>query len=331
MNYFVGIDVGAETCVAAMCSSATEQNLPLLTFANTPSGIRTFEDWLLQKGVKRELATICMESCGVYAEVLCYAFHENGWRVHVEPPHKVRRAMPVNGPKSDELDAQNIARYAVRFFDELHQWQPRSNALELVSVLLTLREGFTEQSARLQNQLQSFKRKKVRSKFAESMLTKDIQRVTTELKKIDAEIKKLIDSDSSMQDMHGKIDSVPGVGSTLAAFLMVQTNCFTTGHNAKELSSFLGIAPLLHQSGTSVNRVPRSRGFGHDAIRRLLYLAAMSACTHNDHFKEYFSRMVGMGKKKRLVINNVENKIIAVICAIAKSNRPYDKEYVVAS
>ena len=140
MKYFVGIDIGSQTCVAAVCSSLVEQELPLFTFENSGSGIRTFERWLLQQGVDSESTIICMESCGVYAEIPCYRLNEDGWAVYVEPPHKVRRAMPVNGPKNDEIDAQNIARYAVRFEDELHRWQPRPETLEHVSTLLTLRE-----------------------------------------------------------------------------------------------------------------------------------------------------------------------------------------------
>jgi transposase len=331
MKHYVGIDIGSETCVAAVLATTNDASIPLLTFDNTVKGIREFEKWLVTKNNVSKSAVICMESCGVYAETLCYTLANHGWQIYVEPPHKVRRAMPVNGPKTDELDAQNIARYAIRFTDELHHWQPLPDSMEQVSTLLAMREQYTQQSTALQNQLHSFKRKHIRTKWAETMLARDIARTKEHIKKLDKEIRNLIDSDDSLKTLRKNIESVPGVGTTLAAYLMIVTECFRHGHNSKELCAHVGIAPLDHQSGKSIHRKARSRGFGHNPIRRLLYLGAMSAANNNKHFRDYYARKVSVGKNSHLVINNLENKILSTICAVVRTGSPYTANYLVAS
>ena len=96
----------------------------------------------------------------------------------------------------------------------------------------------------------------------------------------------------------------------------------------KELNSFLGIAPNEHSSGSSVHGHPTSRHFGPTAIRKLLYLAALSVSTHRDQFRSYYLRKTQEeGKPARVVLNNIENKLIKIICAVLRSNSPYHPDY----
>ena len=329
MKHFIGIDVGSTECVVAICGglSAPEAQ-PSFTFANTIDGISALTNWLKSQGCSVETSIICMESCGVYADSLCYLLTTSKWKVAVEAPLKVARAMPPNSSKTDALDAHRIARYAARFIDELTIWHPPEVSLELSMTLLALREGYTKQSTQLQNQLTSFKRKHIRSKYAEDMLEVDIKRLKDQIKQIDKEIKRLIHSDTSLSEMFKLIKSVTGVGQNLSVYLMLVTDCFRNVVNDKQLAAFIGISPLEYQSGTSVKKKPRSRGFGHRTIRKLLYLGALSAIQFNKKMKAYYERLVGFGKNKHLVINNVENKIIGLICAVVKSGIKYNKEYV---
>ncbi|MFN8359884.1 MAG: transposase [Candidatus Kapaibacterium sp.] len=329
MKHYIGIDVGSTECVAAICSglSATKPQ-PSFTFANTTDGITAFTNWLKSQKCSVKTSIICMESCGVYADSLCYLLTTAKWKVAVEAPLKVARAMPPNASKTDALDAHRIARYSARFIDELTIWLPPEASLELSTTLLALREGYTKQSTQLQNQRTSFKRKHIRSPYAENMLADDIKRLKAQIKQIDKKIMLLIRSDKSLSEMFKLIHSVPGVGPNLAVYMMIVTDCFSNGDNEKQLAAFLGISPLEYQSGTSVKKKPRSRGFGHRTIRKLLYLGALSAIQFNKKIKAYFERLVGFGKNKHLVINNVENKIVGLICAVIRSGVKFNKEYV---
>lgn len=98
--------------------------------------------------------------------------------------------------------------------------------------------------------------------------------------------------------------------------------------SARELASYLGICPYEHSSGTSVYGRPHSGRNGSGSVRKLLYLSAMSLRTHDSEFKEYFLRKTSRGKAGRLVINNISNKLLRIICAVLRSGKPYIPGYV---
>ena len=105
------------------------------------------------------------------------------------------------------------------------------------------------------------------------------------------------------------------------------TNGFIREANSKQLASYSKICPRRHESGKSIRRKPRCQKFGPSKIRKLLYLAALTCIQHNKKLREYFLRKVAEGKSKRLVINNVENKLLRIICGIIKNGKPYIENY----
>jgi transposase len=58
-----------------------------------------------------------------------------------------------------------------------------------------------------------------------------------------------------------------------------------------------------------------------------LYLAAMSVATHNPEFRRYYLRKVGEGKPKKLVLNNISNKLLKVVCALVRTETEYIPNY----
>lgn len=91
----------------------------------------------------------------------------------------------------------------------------------------------------------------------------------------------------------------------------------------RELAAHLGIAPYQFNSGDSVYRQTQSRHYGPPLPRKLLYLAARSVRTHNPMFGEYFLRKTAQGKVSRLVFNNIENRLVRIICAVLRDQRPF--------
>ena len=96
MKYFIGIDVGSTECVVAICSSLSAlEAQPSFTFANTIDGISALTKWLKLQGCSVKTSIICMESCGVYADSLCYLLTTAKWKVAVEAPLKVLAQIDV--------------------------------------------------------------------------------------------------------------------------------------------------------------------------------------------------------------------------------------------
>lgn len=230
----------------------------------------------------------------------------------VEPPLNIQRKFPANVSKTDELDCQYIAEYACRYVDKLSFWRPRDDILEQVKVLLTTRQH-------------AVNRKKVSSVLAKQAHQTLIEQIAKQIKAIDQEIRRLIDSDPTFKQTLLLLLSVPGIGLPLAAHLLIHMQ---TTLDPKTLAAFIGICPIQHESGSSVFSTPTSRHYGPPVLRKLLYLAACSVRTHQKQFQRYFFRKVAEGKHKKLVLNNIQNKILKIACAVVRSQQPYIPNYV---
>jgi transposase len=266
-----------------------------------------------------------MEATGVYSEGLAYFLFAHGYTVAVEPPLNIQRKFPVNAAKADDLDCQYIAEYACRYVDKLSIWKPRAEILEQVKTLLTTRQHFSVQLTGHKNALHAINRKKVSSELARQAHHHMIEQIAKSIKDIDKEIRRLIDSDPTFKQTLLLLLSVPGIGLQLAAHLLI---VMQETLDPRVLAAFVGICPIKHESGTSVFSTPTSRHYGPPVLRKLLYLAACSVRTHKKQFQHYFLRKVAQGKHKKLVLNNIQNKLLKIACAVVRSQKPYIPNYV---
>ncbi|MEK7311189.1 MAG: IS110 family transposase, partial [Chloroflexota bacterium] len=322
-RYFVGLDIAAETFTAAIGTTPWKLLVRATPFTNSQDGFQQLVQWLRQQDCTPEQTVLCMEATGVYGEALAYYLAAQTYPLAIEPPLKVKRAFKPNGPKTDAVDSEQIAEYACRFSDELRLWQPPTELVAQLQVLLATREQLVQQSTAHQNALHALRRKAVRIAFAEQVYEQMLAETKTRIKALEKEIQRLIDQHPTARRLLTVLLTIPGVGLLLAAHILVLTECATRSFPAPKLAAHLGIAPYEHQSGTSVYARPTSRHYGPPQPRKLLHLAARSVCTHNQHFRAYYERKVAEGKVKKLVLNNVANKLVRIICAILESQTEY--------
>jgi transposase len=325
--YFVGLDIAAADFTASIYQSPKQPATTKEGFANTFDGFIMFGSWLESQKVHSSRCVICMEATGVYGEGIAYFLFTQGFRVSVEPPLKVKRAFDPVGHKTDPVDSRQIAEYAYRFRDELTLWRPKDEVIEKIRQLLAARELFTKQSVAIQNALGAYKKHVVQV----SLINNAHDRILKELKKhiadIDKELAQLIRKNPTISQMNNQLKSLPGFGLLLSSNLIVLTGAFHDITAYRTLAAFLGICPYQHQSGTSVYKRPRIRHFGPAYARKLLTLAARSVVAHNSVFKTYYLRKLAEGKAKKLVLNNIANKLIKIACAVIKNNSRYVSTY----
>jgi transposase len=324
IKYFVGIDIASSTFTASVGGTPWKVVLKPGTFENTENGYQAFLDWLVGHQILAKQSIVCMEATGVYSEGLAYFLFAKNYQVAVQSPLEVKRTFKPNGPKTDAVDSLQIAEYACRHMDKLSFWHPRNEILEQVKALLTTREQFVSQNVAHKNALQAIQRKAVRTPFAEQAHSQMIEQFKKHILAIDHEIRRLIESDPTFKEMLLLLLSVPGVGLLLATHMILLTQ-LSLKH--KELASYLGIAPHEFSSGSSVFKHATSRHFGPAATRKLLYLASCSVRTHQPQFKTYFVRKTKEGKPAKVVLNNIANKLIKIICAVLLTKTAFIKNY----
>lgn len=330
-RFYVGVDVASETLAVALTRGPRQPVGGPLAVANDPDGFAELAAALADHGATPETALVCLELTGVYGEALCYWLNARGFRVVVEDAAKVRRAMPVSGAKTDALDARRIADYAARFLDELRPWAPAEAVVEQVRTLLTMREQLTRERGAKQNARRMLARKVVQTPLANRIADDAVGYLKDRIAEIDAEVRRLVSGHPTIGPAVALVTSVPGVGLLLASHLCVATGGFSRPLAPKQTAAWLGICPLEHESGSSVRRRPRSRGYGPSAIRKLLYLASIRLVSiEGSPHHAYFHRKKAEGKNGRLVLNNVGNKLLRVAAAVLRDGRPYEPGHVSA-
>jgi len=321
---FVGIDVAADSFVASIYTGINATEAPrTAAFANDQDGFEVFAEWLSTHGARLDCSIICLEDTGVYSEALCHDIYRRGLPLAVEDPLRVQRAFKTSANKTDPTDAQQIAEYAYRYEDQLRFWEPPEAIVEHVRVLLRAREQFSRDLVAKKNLLKTTRRKEVRTPFAEEMLEASIRELKAKTRRIRDEIWRLVRTDRQLTETMMLLRSIPGVGPVLSAHLLVTTNAFQRTPTSRQLAAFIGICPYKHQSGTSVQKQATSRRYGPPVLRKLLYLAALTLKKYVPRFEHYYLRKRAEGKPPKLILNNMANKLVRIICAVLRDRQPY--------
>jgi transposase len=186
---------------------------------------------------------------------------------------------------------------------------------------------------KIQNQLQVPLRESVGffdsdlQKAMHSVSQPAIKAVQNSMEKVDREIKELIASDLDLQTQFKRVTSVQGIGPVTAAHVIVATNEFNRITDPKKFACFAGVAPFQYTSGTSIRGKSKVSNIANMQMKKLLFMAAMSAIQNCEELKAYYLRKTSEGKKNMSVINAVRNKLIARIFACVRDQRNYEKIY----
>lgn len=326
-KYFIGLDISADDFTASCITTPDNIIFSAQKFQNNLNGFNEFFDFLLSREIQPTETIVCMESTGVYCEEIAYFLYSKGFSVSIEAPHKVKKKIKDTPRKNDFIDSLAIAEYSYRYLDKLPIWKPQVEILQQLKTLLSAREHLITQKTASENALKTLKRKYIKTPLALAIYEENVKKFNEQIKQIDKEIETLIEKDDNFKMKMDLAMSVPGIGLLLATNLLVLTDGFTKHLNYKEMASYVGICPYERISGSSLHKKPRSKRYGPSRLRKLLYLAALSVIKHNLNFRKYYLRKIEEGKSKRLVINNIENKLLKIIFAVIKSGTKYMENY----
>lgn len=323
---YIGIDVSAHFFHATIIDSNRKVLDQFEKIDSDESSLRDWSKLISGKYSDNTEIHICMEHTGVYSLKLAKFFHESGFAIYMVAPQLLKKINSIRKAKTDTLDSHALADYLSRYDDKLKRWQPKSDELQKLERLLSAREFFVKSKVALKNRISAEKHHDSKS-FVITTFKKELQNLEGSIKDLEKEINDAVKKTSELMYFKNLAKSVPGVGDLLACEIMVTTELLETCNSPKQLRSYLGIAPIIQQSGISLRPKATSTGHGPNRIRRLLHLAARTVVAHYPEFREYYLRKVDEGKAKMLVLNNIENKLINIIWAVIQKNRAYIPGY----
>ncbi|MGB0930555.1 MAG: transposase, partial [Chitinophagales bacterium] len=144
-----------------------------------------------------------------------------------------------------------------------------------------------------------------------------------EVKSIEKEILNIINTEPQLKKNYELIQSVPGIGAVIAAYIVIYTENFTKFADARKFASYCGIAPYEYESGSSIKGKTKISSFGYKRLKSLLFMGAMSASKNCPELHLYYKRRLKVGKKPMDVFNAIKNKMIHRVFAVIRRQSPY--------
>jgi transposase len=152
-----------------------------------------------------------------------------------------------------------------------------------------------------------------------------LKNVDTQIKKLEAEQKKLIKETNP--ETYELATSVVGIGTKAATALSAYYGDLSQFEDHKQIVASVGINPKPQESGTSLNISSGISKRGNKRLRTLFYMAALSASKHNKACAKLYKRLIKKGKHKKTALIAVANKLIKQVFAVVKSKVIFDNNY----
>jgi len=302
----VGIDVAKDKFDVLIDTTGE-----LFTVENQPKAIAALAKKLLALSPQ----VIVIEHSGGYERRLAIDLMDAGLPVALINPRQTRDYARSQNQfaKNDRLDARLLAEFGRNSRPQLAQ-RPPENRL-LLDELVTRRRQLVEFRAAEQNRLQQ-----ARAKDIQRSIATHLRHLNTMIDKLDRQIAQLIEHD---QDWRGKtrlLQSVPGVGQVTAATLLAELPELGTA-NRQEIATLAGLAPFDRESGTWKGK--RRCFGGRAAVRKVLYMATITAVHHNPVLAAVYQRLTAAGKPFKVAIVACMRKLLVILYTLLKTGQSW--------
>jgi transposase len=266
-----------------------------------------------------DVMLVVMEATGGYETELACALQAAGLAVAVVNPRQARDFARSMGrlAKTDTIDARMLAEFAAvlrrrddlaRFLrpltDPQQQWLAAlvTRRRQLVAMLLAERQRLQITPPGLHPSLEAI-----------------MEAIQAQLDDIERQMVGHVRE--HFGDLDRLLQSASGIGPVTSATLVAELP--ELGRlNRREIAALVGIAPMAHDSGTSRGR--RHIQGGRFDVRRVLYMAALTASRRNTVIKAFYDRLIAAGKLPKVALVACMRKLLTVLNAMVKTGQPWN-------
>ena len=307
----VGIDVSKDTFNAYFNGFDGK-------YANSKKGFQS----LLKE--TPQASVYAMEATGNYHYRLAVFLKTKGYEVKVFNPLSVSLWIKSlkNKAKTDKRDARLIAKYAgTEEARALLSWELPAQKIVEARVILSLLDGL----ARLERASGNM------NHAAKLVLneTNSLLGVMSSVSGVCGEQQEMLEKKlcGLMGEVYPKqfrlLQTIPGIGAKTAACLLASARNIESFETGGRLVSFIGLAPKVEQSGTSVHAKGKIAKTGNTYLRSLLFMCAFTACQFNKPCFELYSRLIAKGKPKKVALVAVMHRLVKIAFGVVKSGEPF--------
>lgn len=301
-----GIDV-SKSWLDAHVRPAAES----LRVANTAEGIRQLKRWLF----RHKVTLVVVEATGKWHREVYRSLQASQIAVAVVDPSRVRMFAKAHGifAKTDRLDAKVLAMFAEMMMPSCRA--PAPQALEALQELVTARDSAVAELTSLKNQLST-----AEGRFLKRQLTRRIAQLAAHIKAIGKECRKLIKADEGLTRRFDILTSIPSIGEVVATTLIACLRELGSLTN-KQIGALAGLAPVADDSGE--RQGIRVIWGGRAAVRRMVYLASLTATQRSSDMKTFYNRLLDNGKAPKAALIAVARKLVLLANTLIAQDRTW--------
>ncbi len=266
------------------------------------------------------VALVVMEATGGYEAALACALQAAGLPVAVVNPRQARDFAKSMGrlAKTDRIDARMLAEFAgvLERRDDLASFiRPLADAQQqALAAMVTRRRQLVTMMLSERQRLQ------LAIAIVRPSIEAMIEAIRKQLDDVEAQMV------SHVQAHYAELDkllrSASGIGPVASATLIAELP--ELGRlSRREIAALVGVAPMANDSGNTKGR-RRVQG-GRFEIRRVLYMATLTAARHNPAIKTFYDRLLAAGKLPKVALVACMRKLLTTLNAMVKTNKPWDK------
>ena len=310
---YVGIDVSkARLDVAKLGGHVWQAD-------NTPDGIAQ----LVQQLADIQPELIVVEATGGYQRNVVDALFHAGLCVAVVNPARVRQFARACGllAKTDKLDAFVLAEFGQRV--QPKRYEGKNEAEKQLSALLVRRKQVEEMLKAEQNRLRTV------SPALRGSVERMIAVLKEEKKRLDEQIRELMNEHKAWQEQTEILGSAPGVGPVTTATLLadlpelgkMDRKKTLAPHASAGVAALVGVAPMNYDSGKK--RGYRKTKGGRTDVRSVLYMSTLVATRYNPVIRAQYQQLLKRGKLKKVALTACMRKFLTILNAMLRDQQPF--------
>jgi transposase len=313
LNVVAGIDVSKENLDVCVLPLGISRR-----FSNDESGCAELVEVLAAAAPSR----VIFESTGGLEMLAVGIASAASLPVVIVNPRQIRDFAKACGllAKTDKLDAKVIALFGQKIEPEIRPL--KDEATQELSALISRRRQLVDMQTAEKNRLSTA------PKAVRECIARHIEWLEQQICSFDDDISRFIQSSPIWKAKEQILTSVKGIGPVTAATLLAALPELGSVSRHK-VSALAGLCPYNRDSGKLKGK--RSIWGGRATVRSVLYMATLAAVRFNPVIKDFYDRLRKAGKLHKVAITAAMRKLLVILNAMLRDNRPWDNElYIVA-
>lgn len=270
---------------------------------------------LVKRLMKIKPDYVVIEATGGYESAVACAIAGAGLPVSVVNPANVRNYAKASGiiAKTDAIDSIILAKFGLAM-------RPASRPMKdeqtrALAALLARRRQLVEMVTMEKN------RARLAAEAVVPSLEKHLAHLESQIGELDGQMKDALRDNGVWREQDALVQSVPGVGP-ISSMTLIADLPELGKLNRKQIASLVGLAPFNRDSGKRTGK--RMVFGGREAIRSVLYMAAVAAIRFNKVIGKFHARLIAAGKAPKVAITACMRKLLTILNMMVKTGTQWN-------